>query len=159
MRISHTVYVTCDKSWSLRDTSQTLSRFLAPLVLTDFTNSFYSELRKGSCCQDSTRDPEAPTCTISVPQSSSAGGHRELCTRGLAPQGQVHQPREWVFLYAVRRKRKDGSSSDSVLCLGIAGASGTLFIPGPHLHGNNTNTRRSHTCLIYTFHFTQTQRI
>lgn len=40
MRISHTTYVTCDRAWSLRDTSQILSRFSAPSVLTDFTNSF-----------------------------------------------------------------------------------------------------------------------
>lgn len=40
IRISHTTYVTCDRAWSLRDTSQTLSRFSAPLVLTDFTDPF-----------------------------------------------------------------------------------------------------------------------
>lgn len=45
------------------------------------------------------------------------------------------------------------------LCMGIAGALGTLFIPGSHLHGNTTNTRHSHTCLIYTIHFNQTPRI
>lgn len=110
IRISHTTYVTCDRAWSLRDTSQTLSRFSAPLVLTDFTDSFTAGWGRSHAAK-TTRNTNM--YYLSSPEFK-CWGHRELCARGLSPQGQVHQPREWVFLYAVRRKRKDGSSRGSV---------------------------------------------